>query len=178
MELIWLKPTALMLCTESVWFWSSKPFAGNLYLSLVLQGGKIALDTDPAKSCEIEPIWLKPTARSPALMLCTESVWFWSSEQFTERAALGNFYLSFGLQDLKIVLDKDPAKSCEMESIWLKLTARFPALVLCTESVWFWSSLQFEERAALGNSYMPFGFQSEKNDPVRVASKRWNMEMI
>ena len=138
----------------------------------------MALAADPIKTGKMELIWLKPTARSPALMLCTESVWFWSSEQFTERAALGNFYLSFGLQDLKIVLDKDPAKSCEMESIWLKLTARFPALVLCTESVWFWSSKRFAERAALGNFYLSFGLQGEKIVLDTASAKHCEMAHI
>ena len=36
---------------------------------------------------------------------------------FVERAALGSFYLSFGLRGEKIVLDTAPAKRCEMESI-------------------------------------------------------------
>ena len=65
----------------------------------------------------MESIWLKLTARFPALVLCTESVWFWSSKRFAERAALGNFYLSFGLQGEKIVLDTASAKHCEMAHI-------------------------------------------------------------
>ena len=35
-------------------------------------------------------------------MLCTESVWFWNSEQFAEKVALGYFYLSFGFKGEKI----------------------------------------------------------------------------
>ena len=60
---------------------------------------------------------LKPTARSLPLMVCTESAWFWCSKQFAERAALGIFHLSFGLQVKGIVLVAAPAKPCEMEPI-------------------------------------------------------------
>ena len=127
-----------------------KGHLGNFYLSFGLQGEKIVLDTDPAKSCEMEFIWLKPTACSPALMLCTESVWFWSSKRFAERAALGNFYLSFGC----------PWYSSCKTLHRLKPLACSPVLMLCTESVRFWSSLECAERPALGNSYMPLGFKS------------------
>ena len=93
----------------------------------------MALAADPIKTGKMELIWLKPTARSPALMLCTESVWFWSSEQFAERATLATFICPLVYKVRKLSLIRILQKVVRWNSFgWNQRLA--PQLLCCVQS--------------------------------------------